>query len=176
MVLYIQPAAWCTTAYSHGAALGPEHRRTAYSFRSHKSKFPQGRCCDQHCRSVLLIQSECDLSHVSQASVTIDGVKFVVDCGFVKVRTACLSKINVSMNIVLDKILQPVVSHVYAVYCSCLSGFSYAESRSCWSHITRHLLQAISRILLDVTSGGHSSRDYSYRHDYAHPPAQVTWD
>lgn len=78
----------CIASHAARSTCGTLYGRAAQSLRDRQSRDSKGYRLYQHrrgergSRTTLRVETYCP-----QASVTIEGIKFVVDCGFVKIRT-----------------------------------------------------------------------------------------
>lgn len=82
-------------------------------------------------------------TNIAEASVTIDGVKWVVDCGFVKVRTS-EQKFGVhSQKRPIDSYIQPENFTIDAAYHTYITGFGYPKGRTRGANISWSVLPTL---------------------------------
>jgi hypothetical protein len=83
-------------------------------------------------------------TNIAEASVTIDGVKWVVDCGFVKVRTKTTEILASTHNRgALDSYIQPENFTIDAAYHTYLTGFGDPKSRTRRANIPWSVLPTV---------------------------------
>jgi hypothetical protein len=82
-------------------------------------------------------------TNIAEASVTIDGVKWVVDCGFVKVCQTPGTFGFDSQNRHIDPYIQPKDLTINAAYYAYLTGFSDPKSWTRRTNISWSVLPAL---------------------------------
>jgi Helicase conserved C-terminal domain len=115
-----------------------------------------------------------EINIIIQASITIEGVKFVIDCGFVKASDAHWPSEALTV-VLLAQDFQSyhwicVFGHDSNLYC-----ISYSTGRSGRSHGTRCLLPSVPFVCISVPSTCDLTRDHSHGFDNTNIAAQITW-
>lgn len=83
-------------------------------------------------------------TNIAEASVTIDGVKWVVDCGFVKVRTNHRNLgPRLTKRVHIDSYIQPEDVTIDAAHDTYLTGFGDPKSRTRWANVSWGVLPAL---------------------------------
>ena len=83
-------------------------------------------------------------TNIAEASVTIDGVKWVVDCGFVKVRAHHRNfGPDYSQHRLIDSYIQPENFAIDAAYHTYFTGFVDPKSRTRWANISWGMLSTL---------------------------------
>ena len=81
-------------------------------------------------------------TNIAEASVTIDGVKWVVDCGFVKVRTSDRNFASTYKRLI-DSYIQFKNFTIDATYHTNLTGFGYPKGRTRGANISWSMLPTL---------------------------------
>ena len=75
-------------------------------------------------------------TNIAEASVTIEGIKYVVDSGFVKVSWS-------STELTQASYIQPADMYGCLVSNAMLARFSKSACRSCWPNVSRQVLPSL---------------------------------
>lgn len=112
---------------------------------------------------------------LSQASVTIEGIKFVVDCGFVKVIVSFFRHMAPWANILLlkDPNIQSDNHTRFAVNSADVSRLRHSACRQSRSNLTRNMLPSLPTHRFPVSSPHNLPRNYPYGYDYPFTSAEI---
>jgi ATP-dependent RNA helicase DDX35 len=88
-------------------------------------------------------------TNIAETSVTIEGVKYVIDCGFVKVswrRDSTTRRLSMLILLSVPRLgssLQPYLKHGYTRYGSHFTSVRNAKGRASRPHLTRQMLSLV---------------------------------
>jgi hypothetical protein len=120
-------------------------------------------------------------TNIAEASVTIDGIKYVVDCGFVKVSRVTHASARISRLIGIDENLQPSNLHGRSHHHTLLPRFCKSTRRSSRPYFRRQMLPPLPRLVPPhpqwpfYHANNYSTRTDAVRYLALPPPTKSTW-
>lgn len=117
-------------------------------------------------------------TNIAEASVTIDGIKYVVDCGFVKVSSASPAIVE----LMIDQNIQPAYSHGRPLRHSMFISISKPASRSSRSYISWEMFPPLPLYTpsypkyVFANANNHPTRTHSIRCINVPTPIESAWN
>lgn len=119
-------------------------------------------------------------TNVAEASVTIEGIKYVVDSGLVKVSTTSLQSLRCWLTLTvrppIASLVRPSNGHGRPRHDPLLARISRSTRRSSRPHLSRQMLPTLSLLCPRQPPPHHATRDHTIRYCVARLAAQVVGD
>ena len=99
-------------------------------------------------------------SGLRQASVTIEGIKYVIDSGYAKARVGGSQRAQLA-NILVDPHIQSLDCYVFSHHRTHLTSLGYSACWACGTYFRRLLLSSLHRACIRAVETDDASGDHS---------------